>query len=70
MMSTFWVRIDVTALRTNMSREEKRDLSEAEVLAWLKDAGFVAEGDGWTVREADLGQLDPSEVVEAKQINE
>ena len=56
------VDIDLSAVAANMSREERRDVSEAEVRQWLRDAGFTAYGDRWIVDEPDLGQLEPAEV--------
>lgn len=57
------VDIDLPAVAANLSRDEGRAVSEAEVRQWLLDAGFTPTPDGrWTVTEADLGQLDPSEV--------
>ena len=43
-------------------------MGKEEVLEWLRSAGFTPAADGWTVREADLGQLDPSEVISAEVV--
>jgi hypothetical protein len=51
-------------LLAHLSREEGRPVSEADATRWLEDAGFVRSSDYWIVSEADLGQLDPSEVSE------
>jgi CheY-like chemotaxis protein len=57
------VDVDVVAVAANLSEEEGRPFSEEEVHRWLFDAGFTLVHDGrWVVNEADLGQLDPSEV--------
>jgi hypothetical protein len=58
----FVIDVDRDLLRANLSREEQRDVPEAEVRQWLLDAGFRPHGDRWLVNEPDLGQLDPSEV--------
>ena len=44
-------------------------MSDAEVLDWLRDAGFKQQGDEWLIPEADLGQLDPSEVTSSEVNN-
>jgi hypothetical protein len=69
-MRTFLITINLDKLRENLSREDERPVTQAEVEQWLKDAGFTRVEDGWTVREADLGQLDPSEVITAEVIEE
>ena len=68
-MKTFLIRINLRLLRENLSREDGHPVSEQEVTRWLNDAGFKAVDSGWTVAEADLGQLDPSEVVSAEVIS-
>ena len=57
------VDIDLAAVAANLSREEQRQVDEQEVRQWLQDAGFRPHGHRWIVTEADLGQLDPSEVI-------
>ncbi len=57
------VDIDLAAVAANLSREEQRQVDEQEVRQWLRDAGFRPHGHRWIVTEADLGQLDPSEVI-------
>jgi len=54
--------IDIASLRTNMSKEEGRQLSDDEIHQWLVEARFTPSGDQWMVEERDLGQLDPAEV--------
>ena len=61
-MKRLRIRINLELLRENISKGEGRLWSEDEVLQWLRDAGFVADGDWWVTAEADLGQLDPAEV--------
>ena len=68
MTRLFQIHIDLGLLRNNLSREEGRDVSDAEVGGWLNDSGFKPTGDGWTVEESNLGQLDPSEVISAEVV--
>jgi hypothetical protein len=64
------IRINLKLLRENISQTDGRSWSEAEVLEWLKDAGFARDGDWWLVDEPDLGQLDPSEVTAVEEVTE
>ena len=64
----FQIRIDLSLLRNNLSREEGRDVSDAEVGRWLNDAGFKPTREVWIVEESNLGQLDPSEVISAEVV--
>lgn len=70
MQRTVRVTINVEVLRSNLSKEENREITEAETLQWLKDAGFHAAPSGWIVTEGNLGQLDPAEVIEVEVIGE
>lgn len=65
MSRVFLLQLDLNRIRKHMSEEEGREVSSAEVLAWLSDAGFVETSDGWEIPEKDLGQLRPDEVIEA-----
>lgn len=56
------VDVDLSAVAANLSKAERRHVSEQEVRQWLLDAGFVPHGDRWIVDEPDLGHLEPSEV--------
>jgi len=56
------VDIDLSIVAANLSKEERRAVDEHEVRQWLHDAGFQPRGRLWIIDEADLGQLDPSEV--------
>jgi hypothetical protein len=57
------VRINVPVLRENLADLTGRSWCDAEVLAWLVDAGFSkSDGGTWLVREVDLGQLESTEV--------
>ena len=61
------IKLDFAALLAHLSLQEKRQVSLEEALAWLSDAGFERQGDDrFIVAENDLGQLDPSEVLEAE----
>jgi hypothetical protein len=66
----FSVHIDMELLRSHLSREEGRNVPKEEVEDWLTNAGFTRIDDRWTVREADLGQLDPSEVTSAEIVDD
>jgi len=60
-----WIRVGLKreVLRTHLSQADRSPLSHSQVEQWLRDAGFRHYGgDEWLVLEADLGQLDPSEV--------
>ena len=69
-MRIFSVEIDIELLRSNLSREEQRDVPRGEVENWLANARFARVENRWTVREADLGQLDPSEVTSAEVVED
>jgi hypothetical protein len=69
-MRIFRLHIDHHRLRENLSREEGRMITEQEISHWLFDAGFRAVGSAWIVHESDLGQLDPSEVLDADVVPE
>lgn len=58
------VKINLPVLLAHLSREEGRRVSTDEAAKWLHDAGFEPTGQYWTVVEADLGHLEPSEVLE------
>jgi hypothetical protein len=58
------VKINLPVLIGHLTREEGRHVSEADTLRWLEDAGFARKAEHWIANEADLGQLDPSEVLE------
>ena len=62
------VRINLSLLRENLSKADGRQWTEAEVDRWLRDAKFTSDGDGWIVREADLGQLEPEEVASLEEV--
>ena len=62
------VKLNIPELIAHLTREEKRPVREDDVIQWLKDAGFTAAGDAWIVAEADLGHLDPSEVISVEPL--
>jgi hypothetical protein len=67
MAKRFVVRIDLPAVKAHLEREDRQTYSEDKVLQWLNDAGFQRVGpNAWQVDEALLGQLHPSEVLEAE----
>ena len=65
------VQLNLPLLIANLSRDEGREMREEEVLQWLSDAGFSRQDHSyWIVAESDLGQVDPSEVLEAQPLSE
>lgn len=68
-MSRVRVTINLSLIQSNLSTADKRPISEAEVRQFLVDSGFTPDGDGWIVEEKDLGQLDPSEVMQVKRLD-
>ena len=65
-MPRFRVKLDIPAIARHLSREEGRDIHQDEIHTWLQEAGFIqdpANSDLWIVSEADLGQVNPSEVL-------
>ena len=67
---TVRLKVNMPVLIENLSREERGAVRENDVVRWLKDAGFTASGDAWLVAEANLGHLDPSEVISAEPISD
>jgi hypothetical protein len=63
------VTVDLLRLRANLSAEEGREISCCEARQLLHDAGFVADGEGWIVREADLSHVRPEEVTSAVEVD-
>jgi len=71
MLRRIRVKINLSALLAHLSREEGRAVSRDQATQWLSDAGFShSDDDFWLVDENDLGQLDPSEVLEISSIDE
>ncbi len=64
------IKLDLPLLIAHLSREDGRSVTEPEVLQWLVDAGFTRDGEHWIVTEADLGQVEPSEVLEIEPLDE
>lgn len=62
------IKLDIPAVVAHLSKEEGRALSTEEVLRWLGEAGFVRDGAYWNVAESDLGQVEPSEVLEIESV--
>jgi hypothetical protein len=58
------VRLDLEALRRCLSKADRTTYALDNVKQWLRDAGFRPTADGWVVRADDLGQVEPSEVLE------
>jgi hypothetical protein len=57
------VHLDLRRLRDALSREDGCEYTIGDVRRWLQHARFRPLEDVWLVREADLGQVQPSEVV-------
>lgn len=64
------IKINFPALVAHLSREEGRALPTEDVVRWLHDAGFTRDDPYWTVDEADLGHLEPNEVLEIAPLDE
>jgi hypothetical protein len=64
------IKLNLKALTAHLSREEGQILSNDQVVIWLKEAGFRRSGNYWLVSQADLGHLDPSEVLEVEVADE
>ena len=58
------VRLDLSSIAAHLSRDEGRAVTQDEVIRWLKDAEFNPVDGWWHTNELDLGQVDPSEVLE------
>lgn len=69
-MTRIRIRINLDLLRENVSKADARMWSEAEVLRFLREAGFTPDGDWWLGSEADLGQLDPEEVTAVEDVDD
>ena len=63
MSRIFRIRVRGELLRAHLERENNEFVSEGELREFLNNAGFTPHGDEWLVREADLGILDPEEVI-------
>jgi hypothetical protein len=70
MNRVFRVEIDLSLLRSHLSREDGCDVSVVEVRQFLLDSGFERQGVGWVVRERQLGAVNPSEVTMAEVVDE
>ncbi len=68
-MAKVRVKIDLLLLQQHLSEADKCPTTEVEVRQFLADSGFTPLGDSWVVEEKDLGQLDPSEVLEAEALD-
>jgi hypothetical protein len=65
------VRLDLPAIATHLSKENEKMISIEEVVRWLQDANFVRQDETyWIVSEPDLGQVNPSEVLEVMPLEE
>jgi hypothetical protein len=65
------VKLNLAAIVDHLSREEGRAHNRDDVLAWLSDAGFTrGDDDWWIVSEADLGQVEPTEVTQIEPLKD
>ena len=64
LVQKFLVTLNVKKIRLQLSSVDSISYSDDDVRKWLEDAGFEPRGQRWLVSEADLGHVDPSEVVE------
>jgi hypothetical protein len=62
----FRVRLDLLAIQTHLSAEDKAEISVEQVRQFLLDSGFVPDGEWWVVNESNLSAVDPGEVIEAE----
>ena len=67
----FLIRINFPLVIEHLSRADGIVYTGGQVRQWLLDAGLEPAGDGsdpdaWIADEADLGHLDPSEVLHAE----
>ena len=64
-MAERWLRVQLNLqrLRAALSREDNCEYTSGDIHEWLQSARFRRDDGAWVVREADLGQLEPSEVV-------
>ena len=67
----FLIRINLPLVTDHLSRADGIRYNPQQVRQWLLDAGLAPAGsdagaDAWVADEADLGHLDPSEVLHAE----
>ena len=64
-MGERWLRVhlDLRRLRDALSRDDGCEYTIGDVREWLQHAQFRPRDGVWLVREADLGQVEPFEVV-------
>ena len=60
----FLVMLNLKKIRSQLAAADAVAYTDEDVRKWLRDAGFEAQGNKWIVSEADLGHVDPSEVLE------
>ena len=69
MKSLVRIKPNLPAIIAHLSKEEGRRVGQDEAIRWLKEAGFKPSGSYWVVSEADLGHLQPSEVLEIESVD-
>ena len=74
MARRFRIRINMPLLREQLSRSDGTAYTAEQVHRWLLDAGLRpvegGPGDTWVADEANLGHLNPSEVLEADLLDD
>lgn len=63
------VKLDLPLLRIHLAAEDQQMISEEAIRQFLIDSHFSPHNEWWIVEEKDLGQLDPSEVVEVERLD-
>jgi len=65
----FLVTLNLPKIRMQLSTADGVAYSDHDVRKWLQDAGFKPQGEKWIVSDADLGHVDPSEVVDISPLD-
>jgi len=66
----FRVKLNLDLLIAHLTREERKPVTRQQAIVWLGEAGFSRIADDvWDVFEPDLGQLEPSEVLEMRELD-
>ena len=67
MGGTFLVALNWPKLKQNLSHEIGEHQTDLSLVEWLTAAGFSHVGGRWVVPEANLGHLNPAEVISAEE---
>ena len=63
-MQKLIVVLNIQNIRAQLSSADAVAYTDEDIRRWLREAGFEAQGEKWLVSDADLGHVDPSEVLE------